>query len=297
MRQIFNVLERYQIKPKKYVMKGKATLIETSEGRFAIKEKNRSENGKILQYLNSRNFDYYPKVKIEDDSYEIREYIEDINMPRDQKIADLIDLVSLLHNKTTYYKEVDEDDYKIIFEDIKNNIAYLTEYYNDIISIIETKVFMSPSEYLFARNVSKIYSCLHYCDVELDHWYDLMKEKRKQRVVVLHNNLSLDHFLRNQSSYLISWEKAKIGIPIFDLYKLYKRHGLEFEFGELLKQYERNYPLQKEERMLFFILISLPDKIEFTASEYKMCHIVSDFIDSLYKTEQLISPYYAEQGK
>ena len=47
MRQIFNVLERYQIKPKKYVMKGKATLIETSEGRFAIKEKNRSVNGKI----------------------------------------------------------------------------------------------------------------------------------------------------------------------------------------------------------------------------------------------------------
>ena len=183
MRQIFDVLERYQIKPKKYVMKGKATLIETSEGRFAIKEKNRSENGKILQYLNSRNFDYYPKVKIEDDSYEIREYIEDINMPRDQKIADLIDLVSLLHNKTTHYKEVDEDDYKIIFEDIKNNIAYLTEYYNDIISIIETKVFMSPSEYLFARNVSKIYSCLHYCDVELDRWYDLMKEKRKTLVL------------------------------------------------------------------------------------------------------------------
>jgi len=294
MKRVFDVLHQYEIKPKKYMIKGKTTLIETEEGRFVLKERNRSSNHKILQYLDSRNFDYYPKIKVKDDDYEIMEYIEDAKIPREQKVTDMIDLVSLLHNKTTHYKEVDEDDYKIIFEDIKNNIAYLTEYYNDMISIIETKVFMSPSEYLFARNVTKIFSALQYCDMKLDQWYEVVKEKRKQRVVVLHNNLSLDHFLRNKSSYLISWDKSKVGIPIFDLYKLYKRHGLEFEFGELLRQYESHYPLLKEERLLLFILISLPDKIEFSSSEYKMCQVVSDFIDSLYKTESIILPYDSE---
>lgn len=297
MRKISNVLTKYEMKARKYVIKGKATLIETEKGRFAIKEKNRSTNQKILNYLDSRNFNYYPKVFIDDDDYEITEYLEESEMPIEQKMLDMIDLLSLLHNKTTHYKEVDEDDYKVIYEDIRNNIAYLTDYYNDMISIIETRVFMSPSEYLFARNVSKIYGAIYYCQKELETWYKIVKEKRKQRLVVLHNNLELDHFIRNKNSYFISWDKAKIGLPIFDLYKLYKNHGLDFDFTELLKRYEQSYPLLKEERLLLFILITLPDKIEFEDSNYHMCQVVSDFIDTLYKTESLISPYYAKEGQ
>ena len=41
----------------------------------------------------------------------------------------MIDLVGLLHNKTTYYKEVDESDYKELYEDITNNIIHLNGYY------------------------------------------------------------------------------------------------------------------------------------------------------------------------
>ena len=72
---------------------------------------------------------------------------------------------------------------------------------------------------------------------------------------------------------------------------------MDYDFGELLKSYESSYPLLKEERMLFFILIALPDKIEFTSQEYEMCIKVSRLIDSLYKSEMLISPYYAKQAE
>ena len=34
------------------------------------------------------------------------EYIEDVNTPEEQKAIDLVSMMSLLHNKTTYYKEV-----------------------------------------------------------------------------------------------------------------------------------------------------------------------------------------------
>ena len=74
----------------------------------------------------------------------------------------------------------------------------------------------------------------------------LVKDKKKDRFVVVHNNLDLSHFLRNKNSYLISWDKTKIDKPIFDLYKLYKRHYSEFDFVEVLKKYERNYPLLEE---------------------------------------------------
>lgn len=84
-------------------------------------------------------------------------------------MLDLIKLVSLLHNKTTHYKEVDFADYKTIYETLSNNIEYLYSYYNDIITLIETKVYMSPSEYLLARNISKIFGSLNFSKQELEN--------------------------------------------------------------------------------------------------------------------------------
>lgn len=297
MRKINELAKAYDLKPIKYILKGKTTLIDTEKGRFAIKEKTRNHGEQILRYLDSRSFGYYPKIIDDNDEYILMEAIEEVEMPADQKMADLIDLVALLHSKTTHYKEVDLDDYKKIYEDVGNNIAYLESYYDDYISIAEAHVFMSPSEYLLARNATKIYTSLYFAKQELEKWYEQIKEKRKQRLVVLHNNLALDHFIRNDTPYLISWDKAKVGIPIFDIYKLYKKQGLEFEFGELLKRYERSYPLLKEERMLLFILLAIPDRIEFQDNEYEMCMRISRLVDELYKTEMMISPYYSEQAK
>lgn len=297
MKEVREVLKKYDLKPFRYQKKGKVTIVETEKGSYVLKEK-KVDNSPIYQYLNSRTFGYYPKmITSNDEAYEITEYIEEISMPDEQKMLDLIDLVTLLHNKTTHYKEVDEDDYKKIYEDIENNILYLGSYYDDIITAIENKVYMSPSEYLLARNITKIYSSLYFCKSEIEVWYSMVKEKRKQRMVVLHNNLKLSHFIRNHNSYLINWDKAKIDIPIFDLYKLYRNHFLEFDFSEILKRYENSYPLYPEERKLFFVLISLPDKIEFKKNEFAMCHEISEKIDYLYKTDRFISPYYPENGK
>lgn len=296
--RVHPIIQKYHLRPFRYQIKGKITLIETNEGRFVLKEKTRNTKEPIFEYLKSRNFHYYPKILSDsNDDYQMMEYIEEVDMPREQKMSDLVDLLSLLHSKTTHFKEVDEDEYKKLYEDIKNNIVYLKSYYNDYISVFESKVFMSPSEYLFARNISEIFSALYFVEEELDRWYDLVKEKTKQRYVVLHNNLDLTHFLRNENSYFISWEKAKYDIPIFDLYKLYKRNALEYDFPDLFKRYECNYPLKEDERRLFFILISLPDKIDFDKSEYEMCREISRSMDLLFKTEKFISPYYAEKRK
>lgn len=298
MRELNEILKKYDLKPYRYQKLGKANVVETNQGKYVLKPKTREYNHEIFTYLDARNFPYYPKIlsNMEDD-YMITEYQESIDMPEEQKMLDMIDLVILLHNKTTHYKEVDEADYKKIYEDIENNIEYLNSYYIDIITVIESKVYMSPSEYLLARNISKIFSAINYCRHELENWLELVKTKRKQRFVVLHNHLELDHFIRNRNSYLISWDKAKVDLPIFDLYKLYKKHGLDYDFESILRYYEKSYPLLEEERKLLFILISLPDKIEFNKHEYELCRHISRQVDLLYKTELLLSPYYAKDKK
>lgn len=291
MLEIAELLKKNNLKTRSYRKNGKVVLVETNEGKKVIKK----INNNIYEYLESRNFNYFPNTMI-DGEYQILDYIDDITMPDEQKISDMIRLVALLHNKTTYYKESILDDIKQIYEDISNNIEYLNSYYTDLITIIETKEYMSPSEYLLARGISKIFNSLNFSKYELDRWYEMVENKKKQRYVVLHNNLELNHFIKNINSYLISWEKSRIDIPIFDIYKLYKRHCLDFDFSSLLKQYESDYPLLEEERKLLFVLISLPDKIEFNDTEYEMCKKVSNMLDCLYKTDDLISPYYPKDA-
>lgn len=64
-----------------------------------------------------------------------------------------------------------------------------------------------------------------------------------------------------------------------------------------LKTYEQNYPLLEEEKKLFFILISLPDKITLEDSNYNNCLKINHLIDYLYRTEHLVSPQYSEKTK
>lgn len=297
MYEISEFLKKYNIVPKSYQKNGKATIINTKNGKYVIKNKNR-DNNDILKYLLSRNFDYFPKLLSNSaDDYELIEYVEDIDMPEEQKMMDMIDLIALLHSKTTYYKEVDIDDFDKIYDDINNNIAYLYNYYNDIMTIIENKIIYSPSENLLARNISIIFDTLNFENNLLNKWQEIVKEKRKQRYVVIHNNLDIDHFLKNQNNYLISWDKSKIDLPIYDLYKLYKKNNLKYDFETLLKRYERTYPLLEEEKLLFHILILLPDKIEFNNNEFEMCQKISDAIDNLYKTKDYVLPYYSENSK
>lgn len=294
MKIINDTLKKYNLCPFRYERNGNATIVDTNEGKYVLKSK--VHNEKIYAYLNSRAFHYYPEnISKDDDIFDIFEYIENYSIPNEQRAVDLIDLVSLLHNKTTHYKEITEDEYKKIYEDITNNILYLESYYNDMITIIDTEVYPGPAEYLFARNFSKIISALSFCKNELDKWYEKVKKSQKKRLVIIHNNLSLKHFFRNNNSYLISWDKSRIDMPIFDLYKLYRNDGLDIEFSSLLRRYEKNYPLLEEERQLLFILMSMPEKVEFITNEYECCKKVTRMIDYIYKAESIVSPYYTKK--
>lgn len=289
MKQLKNILKRNALRVCKYERIGKAVLVNTPKGKYVIKKTNINQD--IFNYLITRNFNYYPDIIDFDDNYKLTRYIDDINIPNEQKMNDLINLVALLHSKTTYYKELNEAEYKKLYEDLNNNIQYLKEYYYDLITLIDSKTFMSPPEYLLARNISSIFSSLDYCNDKLNSWYNLVSNLEKMRVSVIHNNLDLKHFIKNNNDYLISWDKAKIDLPIFDLYKLYNRHSLDFDFSDILKKYETIYPLKKEELELLFILISMPKKIIINKNNFEMCKEISKEIDKIYKTNKLIKDY------
>lgn len=168
----------------------------------------------------------------------------------------------------------------------------MLEYYNNINDLIDNEIYMSPSKYLLVRNISKIYSALSFCREELENWYELVKNNPKQRVSYIHNNLELDHLLRNDNPYLISWDKARIDLPIYDIYNLYRRYYKKMDFDILLNHYSKRYPLKEEELKLLFIKISIPEKIDFSLSEFDNTKKVKDLLYYINRGDNLIRPYY-----
>ncbi len=286
MKKINEVLKKNNIRGTGYTRKGKCVIVDTKDERFVIKPHKTS----IYEYLNYRNFEHYPQVMI-DSGYEISPYIEDVDIPTEQKMIDLILVIANLHKKTTYYKKISEFDIKEIYEDLKKEINDIRVFYDNLMAEVESSIYMQPSFYLLARNISFVYQMIEMADNNIDKWYKNIKETDRIRVSVIHNNLSLEHYLNNT---LISWDKSKIGLPILDLYKLYKTTYNEYDWNELLDIYNSNFKLKDDELFLFYTLISLPLTINFTNVEIDNVREVNEKLNYLKLTYQFLSTKKSE---
>ena len=285
-------------KPYRYTILGKAVVLNTTSGDFVVKERCEKDIKELYAYLKSRNFTSFPKL-IDDSRNDVNvyEYVEGVSMPKEQKALDLIDVVANLHNKTTFYKTVTVDDFKAIYDNIKSNIVYLQNDYNRLYEEIKKETYMSPSHYSFIRSIYKVFAALDFANHELDAWYSLVKDQTKKRVSFIHNKLNLDHFIKSDDDYLISWDNYRTDTPVMDLVTFYQAEYFTIHFDVVFSRYLEKVNLSEDEKKLFFLLISIPPKIEFTDSEFKDCKMVREALDYVFITEELVRPYYAVQEK
>lgn len=282
------ILAKYDVPINKITILSNAKIV---DNKVVVKERKNDDIDKTYSYLKSRSFDYFPEPIAMLDKYELYPYIDSGYEPKEQKAMDLMYLLSLLHSKTTFYREVDIDRNKEIYENIVNDLDYLNNYYSDLITSIEKEVYMAPSSYLIARNINIIFESIYYSRNMIESWYKKIENNKNERVVNIHNNITLDHYIKSEKPYLISWNKSRIDSPIYDLLSFYKNHYLELDFDDLFNYYESSYPLKEEEKLLLFSYMSIPDKIELENDEYRMCIKINKMIDYLYKTSNLIMNY------
>ncbi len=281
-------------KPYKVTKISNATILKCTNGTYVVKNKKNKDIKELYKYLNSRDFHYYPLL-VEDNRSDINvfEYVEDNSIDNEQKLFDLINLVSLLHNKTSYYKEVTNDKIKEIYEELLGRTIYMEEYFNKIIFNIEDDIFVNPSSNLLLNNSSKIFESLVFLKKEIEEWYKITIDSDKMRVCLVHNNLNLDHYIKSDKDYLISWDNYIIDSPIIDIVKLYKNIYINMNFSEALKLYMEKFSLNDSEKKLLFIMLVMPDEINLTNDEIKNVVTIRKYLDYIYKTENLIRPYYS----
>lgn len=290
-----NALNTLKIKNISYYNHTK--ILDTEEGKYAIKVKKKDKE-ELFNYLKSKNFNYcLPLENSTKDPFEIYRFIKENHLSAQEKGASLVYVLSMLHIKTTTYQEINLDNVKKVYEETIEKLNYLNNYYLDLQDYIETKIYMSPAEYLLMRNISKIYSALNFSRNILEKWYEEEIVSKKERQVLLHNNLTLDHFLNGEELYLINWNNSKRGLVIYDFLNFYKNEYLYLEMESLFDIYKSKYQYTHTEFLLFLSLISIPPKVEFTKTNYINTLEVKRLIIYLEKTNHFISKEYKENKK
>ena len=268
----------------KISLKGKTKIFESDDEKYVLKDKNKSVKD-LFDYLDSRNYSSHPKV-IEECGNKIK--YEFFNGDKNNSLPALSRHIANLHSSTTYYKDVSTSKYKNIYNKLIDNVDYLKEFYQKKILQVDNEIYMSPSSYLFARNYALFNSNLVFIEKELNKWYNLVKDKTRERVTVVHNNLCKDNLLIGKDEILTGWDNFIVDTPVLDLYKLYKNEYLDNDFKEMLSNYLKDYCLTKEEISLLTFLISMPPILKEEANELSKVKEVKELITYLTRTNELM---------
>ena len=296
MNDLFKYINKYFPNSNDYKIYNNAIVFNNNDKRYVIKKCNNIK--KTYNYLKSRSFEYIPNITFLDNNIYVYEYDNDSDIPNETKIKDIIYLSSLMHSKTYYFKDISLDEIKEKYESLinKNNDTY--KFYMNMINLIEHYVYPSPSYYLLSRNISMFLNALDFSKQMINKWYEHIKKEPKIREVLLHNNLSLNHYVNSyDKKKLISLDKCSNGLCIYDFINLYKKYYDQYDFIEIYNIYNNKFKILESEKLLMYAILFIPDKIDFNNNEIINTKKVYKTCNYLYKTNELFMKNEAKYTK
>jgi len=293
MNDIREAVSKYNFKIDGITYKDKVSIINTDNGKFVVKKKKNNDLRELFRYLKSKGFGgYLDYINDDEDGYQLYPFLNSLPIDKEEQTKELIGLLAILHNKTSFYKSFSVDEIKEFYEHQIDLINDLERYYDNLRIGIEEQIFPSPSCYYLLRNISWVFHSLNSSKYFLGKWYEIVQNKKNKRLCLIHGNLDLDHFVGEEGKVLISWDNAHNDIPIYDLLHLYQGHFNETSFYTLFNIYEERSPLLFEERYLLFSLMFLPQKIKFDNEEIINTKNVYTMINYLKTSSEIISNYH-----
>lgn len=286
-KEIIDIIKLRNIHPIGYKRIKNVYVIDSKNNSYVIKLN--TNNYDIYKYLISRDFLFFPEnYNNPFDNYDISLYIDSLNVSNEQKINDYLKILSLLHKKTSYKREIDLDEIKEKYENLNNKIISLRKYYLSLNEEIDHHNFFSPSEYLLIRNISLIYSILDNSEILLNEIYKKIKDEKSIRVSLLHNNIDINHLIISDHEYLVSWDYSYFDSPIYEIEKFYRKYYQEIDLNDLLLIYENINQLTNLEKKLLIISLSIPKELKLTSNTSKDIKIINSEINYLNKVYELL---------
>ncbi len=252
----------------------------TKKGKTLCRKKSNYNVIDKYKYLKSKDFNNIIDTIVVD-GYEEREYISEIDISKEDKLQELIYVITMLHIKTTHYINITQEEVKSFYEKTTDEIISLKDYYNNLLESNDYYLFLKPSMSVLIDKISIILISLDNSKFFLDKWYDITKDKLRKRVVLNHNNLKLSNFIVGNNHYLINFDKSLIDYSVYDIASLFKNNYKSIDMNDIFDTYCSKYNLYQEEKYLLYTLLLIIDKISFDEIEIINTRKICDLINYL----------------
>lgn len=314
------VLESYKIVPRYVEPYGKVLKIYTPFGNYALKKYERSNRSPVemietVEKLFQRGFQNVAPIfrgvqgeyLVEDGEefyYLMPWYEEGQTSSQRHRYEQMFKQLSILHNKTVDVQEVDEAEIERYTEGFRAQLSFVKENLEEELLRCEAKTYMSPSELFFCTTYFKARQSIEFSELKLGQWENWAKEIKESRSVMNHGDLSLGHYVVDQTGrgYFINFEKSKLASPVNDLiqvsHELFQGLPLHNESKwNWLQNYFQNFEWSKGERALYMVHMSNPvDWLDFRMetmrgghSEIKKVGRLQQIYWKMINTEYMVS--------
>lgn len=244
-----NLLSYYPVSSKSY------KVIDINKAKYLVK-KTKSKIKDKYDFLKNEGVKniIYPLSNIKGDfstrfneniceeGYCVLPYIDDSHVLNETKVKALLEELSYLHDKTSFYRKLSVTSSKKKIDEILGFLDYKFSLIESYIRTIEAQPFDEYSipvlkNYQYILDAKKL--MIKY-NMEL---IKAIKEEKSVMYCFLHNNPKLEHLLiNNGNKYLISIDNGVIGICSLDLAKFYlENKDVNIDISELIKLYLKKY--------------------------------------------------------
>ncbi|HHU55438.1 MAG TPA: hypothetical protein GXZ48_01940 [Acholeplasmataceae bacterium] len=190
----------------------------------------------VLYPIKNNLGDFITRSK--NNNFYIMHYIPDFYMVNEVKGANLAHELTELHNRTAFKRQLSAYASRKKMDEIFNYLNYKFTTLELFIRTVEARKFDEYS-ITFLKNYHILLDAKKVMERLQRKIISDIKNKKSVYFSFIHNNPKLDHLLYSQGMrYLISIEKAKIGLPSLDLAKFYlENEHLNIDIKTIIMNY------------------------------------------------------------
>jgi len=255
----------------------------------------RVEDNGVYEFFQTQNVNsvLYPlningvtKIKINNKDYYIFNYLSEVKYPEKNKVYDLMNALQEIHTSTIIqkkmYPELDIPRFKKMYQFLKGKFEEI----DNFLRLIESKEYYSDIDFMILNRYYTILDIKYYLNKLQTKILDKMESGLEPKICLNHGNPDLNHLINKK---LISFNKAKMTIPVYDI-ALFYINTAEIRMNhrkiilDWLNQYEDQfYYLYFKFLVLYIYVYNLSIKSE--TSYIETSNKIDDFIQ-IFLTEQ-----------
>lgn len=148
----------------------------------------------------------------------LTDYVAQIPMPLEKRVADYAQLLGKLHTETRL--DVEQHDVEITnmyqenYQKLETNFSILEYHMNQI----EMKIARSPFEWYLMMVYPLLYGMYRRADDAMQKFYRGLSRKKQLPIAMTHGDVNAANILpSNKASYLINFEKSHFDLPARDM--------------------------------------------------------------------------------